>query len=234
MVTRIPQPFRDRTEAGRFLGEGLRDRAAPEAVVLGLPRGGVPVAAEVARALGAPLDVFVVRKLGTPGHEELAMGAIASGGVRVLNDDVIAAASITPGTLGRITAREEAELARREERYRQGRPPLPIEGRTVILVDDGMAPGSSMRAALDAVRLRHPIQVVAAIPVGAAQTCAALKAEGVADDVICVSTPEPFVAVGLWYRDFRPTTDEEVSDLVAAAGDSVPSVQPEGEQQQER
>jgi putative phosphoribosyl transferase len=206
-------------------------------VVLGLPRGGVPVAAEVARALRAPLDVFVVRKLGTPGHEELAMGAIASGGVRVLNTDVITAARVSPDTVDRVTAREIEQLVAREQAYRGARPALNLEDRVVIVVDDGMATGSSIKAALGAVRRRHPRQVVAAVPTGAPETCAALQASDLADELVCAITPYPFIAVGVWYRDFTPTTDEQVAVLVAAGADPVPSEQPsgpEGEQPHQR
>jgi putative phosphoribosyl transferase len=206
-------------------------------VVLGLPRGGVPVAAEVARALHAPLDVFVVRKLGTPGQQELAMGAIASGGVRVLNDEVIGAAHISPETVDRVTAQEAERLAAREAAYRGARPPLALEDKVVIVVDDGMATGSSMKAALAAVRRHHPRHVVTAVPTGAAQTCAELEAGGLVDEVVCAMTPAPFIAVGVWYRDFTPTSDEQVSALVAAGANPVPSEQPggpEGEQPDQR
>jgi putative phosphoribosyl transferase len=206
-------------------------------VVVGLPRGGVPVAAEVARALGAPLDVFVVRKLGTPGQEELAMGAIASGGVRVLNNEVIAAIAISEETIDRITAREAERLVAREEAYRGARPALTLENKVVIVVDDGMATGSSMKAALAAVRRHRPRRVVAAVPAGAPQTCVELEADGLADEVVCAIRPFPFIAVGVWYRDFTPTTDEQVRALVAATANPVPSEQPsgpEGEQPNQR
>jgi predicted phosphoribosyltransferase len=182
-------------------------------VVLALPRGGVPVAYEVARALVAPLDVFVVRKLGLPGHPELAMGAIASGGVRVLNEDVLESVVVSQPAIDAVTRTEQLELERRERAYRDGRPPVPIEGRILILVDDGLATGSTMRAAVLAVRRLHPARVVVAVPVGAWQTCQALGE--VADEVVCPFTPEPFRAVGLWYADFSQTTDEEVRQLLA-------------------
>lgn len=184
-------------------------------VVLGLARGGVPVAAEVARALAAPLDVLVVRKLGVPGHEELAFGAVASGGLRVLNPDV--ANHLADDVVARVTAREKDELAAREARYRGGRTPLDLRGRTVVLVDDGLATGASMRAAVGAVRQHDPAAVVVAVPVGAAPTCALLEAE--ADTVLCPAMPEPFLAVGAWYHDFSPTTDEEVRRLLTVGHD---------------
>jgi putative phosphoribosyl transferase len=209
-------PFRDRVEAGESLAAKLipyRDR--DDVIVLGLPRGGVPVASEVARALGAPFDVFVVRKLGVPGHEELAMGAIASGGVRQVNRDVVDSLGIPPNVIDAVAEREQRELERREQAYRGDRGPLALINKTVILVDDGLATGSTMRAAVVAARQQQPARVVVAVPVGAVSTCAELAAE--ADDVVCVRTPEPFVAVGLWYRDFTPTTDDEVRALLGKA-----------------
>ena len=206
-------PFADRIEAGRLLAAQLtayRDR--DDVVVLALPRGGVPVASEVARALGVPLDVFVVRKLGVPGHEELAMGAIASGGVRQVNRDVVEALGIPPKVIDAVAAQEQHELERREAAYRGARPPLSLINKTVILVDDGLATGSTMRAAVMAARQQQPARVIVAVPVGAVSTCADLATE--ADDVVCVRTPEPFVAVGLWYRDFTATTDQEVRSLL--------------------
>ena len=207
------QPFADRAEAGELLAERLtayRDR--DDVVVLALPRGGVPVAREVARALGVRLDVYVVRKLGVPGHEELAMGAIATGGVRLLNHDVIDALGIPMNVIDAVAAREQQELARREQTYRGGRGPIALANKTVILVDDGLATGATMRAAVMAARQQQPARVIVAVPVGAVSTCADLAAE--ADDVVCVRTPDPFVAVGLWYRDFTPTTDHEVRSLL--------------------
>ena len=185
-----------------------------DVLVLALPRGGVPVGAEVARALGAPLDVFVVRKLGLPGHPELAMGAIASGDVRVLNDDVVAWYRIPETAIEAVAREERAELARRERAYRDGRELAPIKGRTVIIVDDGLATGSTMRAAVLAVRRLDPARIVVAVPVGARETCEALR--DTADDVVCAFVPERFTAVGLWYADFSQTTDEEVRHLLAA------------------
>lgn len=180
--------FVDRREAGVALADRLGQFAGGEdIVVLALPRGGVPVGYEVARALGAPLDVFVVRKLGLPGHPELAMGAIASGGVRVLNEDVLESIAVSPNAIDAVTRTEQSELERRERAYRDGRPLVPIEGRVVILVDDGLATGSSMRAAVLAVRRLQPARVVVAVPVGAWQTCRELR--GVADDVVCAFTP---------------------------------------------
>jgi len=207
------EPFRDRIEAGELLAEKLgqyRDR--DDVVVLALPRGGVPVAREVSHALGVPFDVYVVRKLGVPGHEELAMGAIATGGVRQVNRDVVDALGIPGNVIDAVAAREQNELERREREYRGNRVPLPLTSRTVILVDDGLATGSTMRAAVMAVRQQQPARVIVAVPVGAASTCADLATE--ADDVVCVRTPDPFVAVGLWYRDFTPTTDLEVRTLL--------------------
>jgi predicted phosphoribosyltransferase/dienelactone hydrolase len=210
-------PFRDRRDAGRRLGERLgRFAGRPGVLVLGLPRGGVPVAREVARALGAPLDVFVVRKLGVPGQEELAMGAIASGGVRVLNREVVDALGVTDEDIGRATREEAAELYRREALYRAGRPPRDVRGQTVILVDDGLATGSTMRAALAALRRRTPAAIVVAVPVGAAAACA--EFDRLADACVCLATPEPFRAVGLWYEDFSQTADAEVREALADSG----------------
>ena len=207
------QPFRDRVEAGETLAGHLSDyRNRDDVVVLALPRGGVPVAREVARALGVPFDVYVVRKLGVPGHEELAMGAIATGGVRQVNRDVVDALGIPANVIDAVAAREQVELERREQTYRGQRPPASLKSKTVILVDDGLATGSTMRAAVMAVRQQQPARVIVAVPVGAVSTCADLATE--ADDVVCVRTPEPFVAVGLWYRDFTPTTDHEVRALL--------------------
>lgn len=208
--------FHDRREAGQTLARmltGYADR--PDAIVLALPRGGVPVGFEVARALNLPLDVFLVRKLGLPGQEELAMGAIASGGVRVLNHEVIEALDVPPEVVDDVAAAEERELARRERLYRDDRPPLDVRGKTVILVDDGLATGSTMRAAVAALRQRGPARIIVAVPVGAAETCAALGQE--ADHVVCAFVPERFHAVGLWYQNFDQTTDEEVHDLLEQA-----------------
>ncbi|MFY1832347.1 phosphoribosyltransferase [Myxococcus fulvus] len=206
--------FQDRSTAGRALARLLVHHAHhPDTRVLALPRGGVPVAYEVARALSAPLDVFIVRKLGTPGHEELAMGAIATGGTRVLNPEVIDELGITSTQLDAVTAQETRELQRREISYRQGRPALDVHGRDVILVDDGLATGSTMRAAVAAVRQQHPAHITVAVPVAPPDTCEALAAE--VDDMVCARTPTPFDAVGLWYRHFDQTSDEEVQDLLA-------------------
>lgn len=201
--------FRNRHDAGQQLGTRLAAYAGqPDLLVLGLPRGGVPVAYEVAVALGAPLDVFIVRKLGAPGQEELAMGAIASGGVRVLNLDVIEGMSIPDHVIERVTAIQQTELARREAVYRQDRPPLNARGKTVIVVDDGLATGSTMRAAIAALRALGPARIVMAVPTAAPIVCQEFRA--LADEVVCLITPEPFHAVGLWYLDFAPTSDEEV------------------------
>jgi putative phosphoribosyl transferase len=208
--------FHDRTEAGRLLAEKLAAYAnRPNVQVLALPRGGVPVAYQVARALHAPLDVFLVRKLGVPGHEELAMGAIASGGAHVLNEDVVQALGISQDVLASVAAEELQELERRERAYRGNRPPPDVRGRTVILVDDGLATGSTMRAAIAALRQQGPRRIVVAVPVAAPETCAELQAE--ADAVVCGATPEPFFSVGLWYHDFSQTRDQEVRDLLERA-----------------
>jgi len=187
----------------------------PDVIVLALPRGGVPVAHEVATSLGAPLDVFLVRKLGTPGHRELAMGAIASGGVRVLNDDVVRWYGIPEGAINAVARNEQEELERREREYRRDRPPRDLRERTVILVDDGLATGSTMRAAVEAVRLHKPARVIVAVPVAAAETCREFRA--LADEIVCAKTPEPFSAVGQWYVDFSQTTDDEVRALLEDA-----------------
>lgn len=206
-------PYPDRRAAGRELAERLRKYAARgDVVVLALPRGGVPIGFEVAEALGAPLDLFLVRKLGTPGHRELAMGAIASGGVRVLNDEVVRWYGIDPATIDAVAREEQQELERREGAYREGRAPAPLQGRVVILVDDGLATGSTMRAAVAAMKAHQPARVVVAVPVGARETCRELESS--ADEVICARMPEPFSAVGQWYIDFDQTTDEEVRQLL--------------------
>lgn len=208
--------FSDRVDAGRILARALAAYAGtPELLVLALPRGGVPVAFEVARALRAPLDVFVVRKLGMPGHEEYAIGAIASGGVMVVNDEAVQAFGITQAELDAVASEERLELERRERSYRGGRPPPDVRGKTVILVDDGLATGSTMRAAVAALRLEGVRRLVVAVPTGAPETCDEIGA--LVDDLICAITPEPFQAVGLWYEDFGQTTDEEVRDLLAAS-----------------
>jgi predicted phosphoribosyltransferase len=212
-----PQRFRNRTDAGRQLAEKLAAYAnRPGVLVLALPRGGVPVGFEVARELGAPRDVFLVRKLGVPGYEELAMGAVATGGVRVLNDEIVRGLGISEHEIDAAAARELQELARRERLYRGDRPPPDIAGRTVILVDDGLATGATMRAAIAAVRQQQPTRIVVAVPTASPDTCEALKAE--ADDVVCAMTPEPFLAVGHWYEDFTQTTDDEVRELLARGG----------------
>jgi len=205
--------FEDRHAAGRMLTVPLEPfTGRTDVVVLGLPRGGVPVAYEVALALGLPLDVLLVRKLGVPRHEELAFGAIASGGVRVLNPDVVAEMGLGEEQIEQVTAAQQLELERREQAYRDGRPPLELDGRTAILVDDGLATGATMRAAVHAVH-EQVAWAVAAVPVAPAQTCAELRE--VADAVVCPFAPEKFVAVGLWYRKFSATSDEEVRALLA-------------------
>lgn len=221
----MPTRFRDRREAGRLLAAKLAATYANRAdvLVLALPRGGVPVAYEVARTLRAPLDVFLVRKLGVPGHEELAMGAVASGGVRVLNHDIVRALRIPDELIDAVTTREQAELARRERLYRGDRPPPDVRGRTVVLVDDGLATGATMVAAVQALRQQHPARVVVAVPVAPPETCEQLRTE--VDEVVCAFTPEPFRAVGLWYEDFTPTTDAEVRDLLARGSEPAVSRQ---------
>ncbi len=210
--------FRDRADAGRILAGGLGHLARrPGVLVLGLPRGGVPVAYEVATSLGAPLDVLVVRKLGVPGHPELAMGAIGPGGVRVLNRPVIDALRIDEDAIAAVTAREAAELDRREQAYRPGRPPVELAGKVVVVVDDGLATGATMRAAVAAARALSPDRLVVAVPVGSSQTCAELAAE--ADEVVCVHTPPSFSAVGQWYDDFSQTTDDDIRALLAPEED---------------
>jgi putative phosphoribosyl transferase len=213
--------FQDRFEAGRLLAIQLREYAnRPDVTVLALPRGGVPVGCEVARALHVPLDVFVVRKLGVPGQEELAMGAIASGGVRVLNTEVINALGISEQEMEAVAAEQQRELQRREQQYRGQRESLDMRGRIVILVDDGLATGSTMRAAVGALRQQNPKQIVVAVPVAARATCADFQKEAGADTVICLYTPMEFYAVGQWYRDFPQTSDEEVRQLLARASEA--------------
>ncbi len=208
--------FADRHDAGRQLAGLLRSLAgAPDLIVLGLPRGGVPVAFEVAAALDAPLDVFVVRKLGVPGHEEYAMGAIASGGIRVLNHEVIRQLRIPAGAVSFVEQSERRELERRERLYRGNRPAPELRDHTVVLVDDGLATGSTMLAAVAAVRTLRPKRIVVAAPVASPEACAALRHR--ADDCVCVSTPDPFYGVGLWYLNFNQTTDEDVQRLLTTA-----------------
>jgi putative phosphoribosyl transferase len=208
--------YRNRTEAGRLLAQKLMAYAdRTDVMVLGLPRGGVPVAFEVAQALDAPLDVFLVRKLGLPGHEELAMGAIASGGVRVLNQGVVNNLHIPDAVIDAVAADEQRELERRERLYRRDRPPPDVRGRAVILIDDGLATGSTMHAAARALRSQNPAAIVVAVPVAAEETCNEFRGE--VDEVVCAYTPEPFFAVGLWYEDFAQTSDEEVRELLARA-----------------
>ena len=208
--------FRDRAEAGRLLGTQLAGRNLPkDAIVLALPRGGVPVAFEVAQALGLPLDVMVVRKLGVPWQPELAMGAIASGGVRVLDPALIRLEGISPEYIEAVAAREEQEVERREQLYRAGRPPLDLQNRTVILVDDGLATGSTMLAAVKCVKSLQPSIVIVAVPVASRHAYAHLR-DG-ADECVCLAVPEPFGAVGEWYEDFRQTSDAEVRNLLRQA-----------------
>jgi predicted phosphoribosyltransferase len=213
--------FADRADAGRQLAEKLSEYAGrPDVIVLGLPRGGVPVAYEVAKRLHAPLDVFIVRKLGVPGFEELAAGAIASGGVRVLNQDVMRAIPYADEAIEAVTAKETAELERREQIYREGRPPPELRDRAVILVDDGLATGATMRAAVKALRQRGAAKIVVAVPVGPPDTCRELEQE--ADETVCLSTPIFFQAVGQYYEDFSQTSDDDVRKLIASAAQETP------------
>jgi putative phosphoribosyl transferase len=208
--------FRDRTDAGRQLAHQLpRYAGRSDVLVLALPRGGVPVGFEVAQALGAPLDVFIVRKLGLPQYQELAIGAIASGGVRVLNEALIRTAGVSQGDIEAVTAAEERELNRRLRRYRGDRSFPEIAGRTVILIDDGLATGSTMQAAVTALRQERPAAIVVAVPTAPPETCDAFRE--LVDEVVCAVTPEPFYGVGLWYQDFSQTTDEEVHELLERA-----------------
>jgi predicted phosphoribosyltransferase len=206
-------PFRNRTEAGRLLASKLlRYANRPDVIVLALPRGGVPVALEVAKALNAPLDVFIVRKLGVPGHEELAMGAIATGGVRVLNRDVVEGLRIPRNLIDQVSAREWQELTRRERLYRDDRPAPDLHDKIVILVDDGLATGSTMRAAVAALKNLHPAKIIVAVPTAAPGTCDELRNQ--VDEIVCAETPEPFYAVGAWYEDFTQVTDDQVKEML--------------------
>lgn len=217
-----PKRFKDRMEAGRRLAEDLQRYAdRDDVIVLGLPRGGVPVAFEVARALNAPLDVFVVRKLGLPGHDELAMGAVASGGIRFVDEALTTELGISDDAIARTAAEEQEELQRRERAYRGPRAEARLEGRTVLVVDDGLATGSSMQAATLALGAQGPARLVVAVPVGARAACDAFRDS--VDEVVCCMTPEPFRAVGLWYEDFSQTTDEEVRQLLDRAERELPA-----------
>src|SRR5436853_6125241 len=215
----MDRAFRNRAEAGQQLADRLEEYAGrDDIIVLGLPRGGVPVAYEVAKRLRAPLDVFIVRKLGVPGFEELAAGAIASGGVRVLNEEVMRAIPYAEEAIEAVTVRETAELERREQIYREGRPSPELRDRVVILVDDGLATGATMRAAVKALRQRGAAKIVVAVPVGPPETCKEFEEE--ADEVVCASAPEFFQAVGQYYEDFSQTSDDEVRELLARAAES--------------
>jgi putative phosphoribosyl transferase len=212
--------FQDRADAGKKLAERVaRSVAATDPLVLALPRGGVPVAFEVARKLQAELDIFLVRKLGLPGQEELAVGAIASGNVRVLNEDLVQELQLSPSLIDQIAFREQRELNRREQLYRQGRPAQPVEGRTIILVDDGLATGASMKAAAQALRLQAPRRIIVAVPVAAAEVCEEFRSY--VDNVICDHTPSPFRAVGIWYQNFSQTTDDDVQSLLKQAAERL-------------
>jgi putative phosphoribosyl transferase len=235
-------PFRDRAHAGRQLAAKLEKYARrSDAIVLALPRGGVPVAFEVATALDLPLDVFVVRKLGVPSHEEFAMGALASGGARVLDEEIVRLAGLSRADVDRVTARERVELERRERLYRGTRPFPKLAGMTVLLIDDGLATGSTMRVAVQALRRENPARIVVAVPVASSDTCDAFR--DIADEIVCAATPEPFRAVGLWYTDFSQTTDQEVHALLhdaraadrrRAADDGQPSRPAEPSSRQRR
>jgi predicted phosphoribosyltransferase len=212
--------YRDRVDAGKQLAKRLMDYAdRDDVLVLALPRGGVPVAYEVAKSLRVPLDIFLVRKLGVPGHEELAMGAISTGGVRVLNDDVVSYLGIPGDVIDAVAAGELKELERRERAYRGNRPEPDVRGKTVILIDDGLATGSTMRAAAAALRQQNPARIIVAVPVSAPQICDEYRM-GV-DEIICAKTPEPFLGVGMWYEDFSQTTDDEVRALLSKAGNDA-------------
>jgi putative phosphoribosyl transferase len=215
--------FKDRTAAGQVLAKELAAYTnRSDVLILALPRGGVPVAFEVAKALKAPLDVFLVRKLGVPGQEELAMGALASGGVRVLNDEVVAGLGLSETIINKVAEKEQQELERRERLYRDDRPAPDLHGRTVILVDDGLATGATMRAAVRALQQQQPAQLVVGVPVSSPETCQEFQTE--VDDIVCARTPRPFHSVGLWYDDFSQTTDDEVRDLLhSAANNQQPS-----------
>jgi predicted phosphoribosyltransferase len=225
--------FRDRAEAGQRLAETLTTYADdPDVLVLGLPRGGVVVACEVAKALQAPLDVYLVRKLGVPGHEELAMGAIASGGVRVLNSSVVRTTGIDDEQIEQVAAREQRELERRQQAYRGDQAPPDLEGKTVILVDDGLATGATMRAAVQAVRSQEPERLVVAVPTAPPETCAEFEEQ--ADEFVCLVTPRPFFGVGGSYDDFRQTTDDEVRLLLRQAAENLPQERMPRQQQEEQ
>ncbi|HEY9638280.1 MAG TPA: phosphoribosyltransferase [Coleofasciculaceae cyanobacterium] len=211
--------FKDRTAAGQRLAAELATYAnRPDVLILGLPRGGVPVAFEVAKALKAPLDVFLVRKLGVPGQEELAMGALASGGIRVLNEEIVAELGLSEATISQVAEKEQQELERRERLYRDDLPAPELHGRTVILVDDGLATGATMRAAIKALQQQQPARLVVGVPVSSPETCRELGVE--VDEIVCVETPRPFYSVGSWYDNFSQTTDEEVRDLLKTAANN--------------
>src|SRR5947208_3466501 len=223
-LAKMSTQFRDRTEAGKLLAAQLAAYAnQQDPIVLALPRGGVPVGFEIAQALHAPLDVIVVRKLGVPGQEELAMGAIATGGICILNKDVVQFLNIPDEVIDEITAQELQELERREHLFRGERPAYDVGGRTVILVDDGIATGATMHAAVAAIKQRQPTRIIIAVPTAAPSTCDEFAAE--VDELVCVIRPEPFIAVGYWYRQFSQTSDEEVRSLLERANQGLPAVQ---------
>lgn len=212
--------FKDRRDAGRQLARELSEYAGrSDVIVLALPRGGVPVAYEVALALNAPMDIFLVRKLGVPGHEELAFGAIASGGVRVLNEEVVRGLDISDAAIDLVAQREYRELERRERAYRGDRPTPDLRDRIAILIDDGLATGASMRAAIDGVRAKGPAKIVVAVPTSARETCESF--ESIVDEIVCAETPQPFYGVGMWYQDFSQTRDEEVQSLLEQTAEKI-------------
>lgn len=217
----MANPFLNRTEAGRALGRKLEHYAErPGTLILALPRGGVPVAFEAAKMLRLPLDVFIVRKLGVPGHEELAFGAIASGGGRVLNDSVVSTFKLSPATIQSVTQKETQELQRREFLFRGDKPPVEVQGKIVLIIDDGLATGASMRAAIQALKLLHPSRIIVAVPIGSSETCEELQSD--VDEVVCARTPSPFMAVGFWYNNFTQTSDAEVRALLKQTEEWAP------------
>ena len=215
----MTKQFRDRTEAGRLLAKRLKSTYAnrSDVLVLGLPRGGVPVAYEVAKVLHAPLDICIVRKLGVPGNQELAMGAIATGGIMVLNEDLVASLNISPKAIAQVVTTERQELERRDHLYRGTRPVPDLSHRTVIIIDDGIATGSTLKAALSTIKQQQPERIVVAVPVASPEICQELQDE--VDEVVCLLIPERLYAIGIWYNDFSPTTDAEVSNLLQQAAE---------------
>lgn|SRR5487761_75457 len=218
------QRFRDRTEAGQILAALLTAYAnRGDVLALALPRGGVPVGYEVARALHIPLDVLVVRKLGVPGEEELAMGALATGNVRILNENIVRSMHISDATIDRVTAREQKELDRRESLYRNNHPAYDVQGRTILLVDDGIATGATMAAAIKALKQQQPAQIIVAVPTAPPSTCQELVEEGI--EIVCVMQPEPFFGVGYWYEQFPQVSDDEIASMLEQAGQEQPATE---------